>query len=62
MPAIQRLREERPSGGGRNQVQRAPSSIARSGWSRLPSAIAMAQPAPVAMRAAISLVRMPPEE
>ena len=33
-PAIQRLRAERPSGAGRNQVQRAPSASARSGCGR----------------------------
>ena len=43
-------------------MQRAPSTNAARGLSRWPSAIAMAQPAPVAMRAAISFVRMPPEE
>ena len=32
-PAIQRLRAERPSGAGRNQVQRAPFSSAASGRS-----------------------------
>ncbi len=31
LPAIQRLRAVRPSGAGRNQVQRAPSSSAASG-------------------------------
>ena len=61
-PAIQRLRAERPSGAGRNQVQRAPCCKAASGWATLPMAIAMAQPAWVAIWAATSLVRMPPEE
>ena len=61
-PAIQRLRAERPSGAGRNQVQRAscssaagaaPDGRARSPWR---------SPAWVAMRAAASLVRIPPDE
>ena len=61
-PAIHRLRAERPSGAGRNQVQRAPCSSAARGCGTWPTAIAIAQPAWVAIWAATSLVRMPPEE
>jgi hypothetical protein len=43
-----------------NQVQRPPSSTARTGWRSRPEAIAMWQPAASAMRAAVTLVIMPP--
>ena len=50
------------SPSGSNQVQGAPASSARSGRSTAPSLIAIAQPARVAVRAAISLVFMPPRD
>ena len=62
VPAIQRLRALRPSGAGRNQVQSAPFSSRDNGRSVLPIAIAIAQPAWVAIFAATNLVRIPPEE
>ena len=43
-----------------NHVTRAPASSAVKGCSTAPSAIAMAHPAAVAVRAAITLVFMPP--
>ena len=52
----------RATGTGRNQVQRAPSPSARRGCAVAPRPIAIAQPASVAIRAASSLVRMPPAE
>ena len=61
-PAIQFFRAERPSGCARNQVQRAPSAIAASGFATFPSAIAIAQPERVAIWAATSFVRIPPDE
>ena len=62
LPKSQRFRAERPSGAGRNQVQRPPSASARKGCGASPGAIAMAHPDAVAIRAAVSLVRIPPEE
>ncbi|MCC7049405.1 MAG: hypothetical protein IT562_22035 [Alphaproteobacteria bacterium] len=53
---MKRLRAEWSAPSARNQVQRAPCSNAAKGLSMLPSAIAMAQPAPVALRAAGTLV------
>ena len=62
-PLIQRLRADKGEASGRNQLQRAlPSISAANAPTWRPSAIAMRQPAAIAMRAAISLVTMPPWE
>src|ERR1700685_4680229 len=45
-----------------NQVQRAPSSMARSGCSTRPEAITMWAPPPVTILAASSFVCMPPRD
>jgi hypothetical protein len=61
-PAIQVLRAVTGVLAGANQEWRAPVSMAFSGWSVLPEAMIMAQPAPVAILPASILVRMPPRD
>ncbi|MNL44682.1 hypothetical protein D3C87_1672740 [compost metagenome] len=61
-PAIQVLRAVTGEPDGANQDERAPSSMAASGWFGLPEAMIMAQPAVVAILPASILVRMPPRD
>src|SRR6185437_2488186 len=62
-PLIHFLRAESGEPSGRNQLHRAlPSITAPSAPTGRPSAIAIRQPAAMAMRPAISLVTMPPLE
>ena len=61
-PAIHFLRAVTGLAAVRNQVQRAPSAIARSGCSTRPEAMTMCVPALVAIRAASILVCMPPRD
>ena len=61
LPAIQRFRAVSGDAEGRNQVHFAPCSIAVKGDEIRPCAMTRRQPAAMAMRAAASLVTMPPE-
>ncbi len=61
VPAIHCLRAASGEPALTNQVQGLPASMAASGRRRLPLAMTVAHPADSAMRAATSLVTMPPE-